>query len=125
MAVTPPQFFVLASLLHASSRRRAPLTQRALAERTGVDANTTSQVVRGLERRGLVARHPDARDSRALVCSLTAEGLALARLSTQRARALNGEFFAAVDGGALLHTLTGLSDDARRRQAAGTGDQGR
>jgi DNA-binding MarR family transcriptional regulator len=89
-----------------------------VAERTGSDPNTASQVVRGLERRGLVRRERDERDSRALTLTLTPEGLELARLCTQRARALNREFFADVDADAMYATLTGLAADARRRRAA-------
>ncbi|HEU0317336.1 MAG TPA: MarR family winged helix-turn-helix transcriptional regulator [Solirubrobacteraceae bacterium] len=107
--VTPPQFFVLAALLHAETRDRPPPTQRAVAAQTGIDPNTTSQIVRGIERRGLVVRAPSERDSRALALSLTPEGLELASLCGRRARALNREFFAGVDAVPLYETLLGLA----------------
>lgn len=108
VAVTPPQFLVLAALLHIHGRGYEPPTQRELAERTGTDANTTSQILRGIERRGLIRREAHARDSRAYALSLTPEGLELARTCTMRARALNDRFFAGADPG-LYDTLTALT----------------
>ncbi len=118
--VTAPQFFVLASLLHTQTRGRPVPTQRSVAERTGLDPNTASQVIRGLERRRLVLRARNERDSRALTLTLTEEGLALAHVCTQRARALNRQFFVAVDGEALYRTLTELAADARIRRVTGS-----
>jgi MarR family transcriptional regulator, organic hydroperoxide resistance regulator len=108
LSVTAPQFFVLAALLHIESRGDDAPTQREIGERTGTDANTTSQILRGIERRGLVRRDPHARDSRAFALRLTPEGLELARTCTTRARALNDAFFAGVDPG-LYDTLLDLA----------------
>jgi MarR family transcriptional regulator, organic hydroperoxide resistance regulator len=108
LSVTTPQFLVLAALLHLESRGREAPTQRELGERTGTDPNTASQIVRGIERRGLVRREPHARDSRALALSLTPAGLELARECTARARALNDSFFAGTDP-ALYDTLLALA----------------
>lgn len=117
LSVTPPQFFVLAALLHAQTHDRPGPTQKELSARTGIDVNTTSQVLRGLERRGLVRRAPHPSDSRAVALSLTDAGLELARLSTREGRALNRRYFAAVDGQSLLATLKQLTDDSRHRAA--------
>jgi DNA-binding MarR family transcriptional regulator len=111
--VTAPQFFVLAALLHLHGRGEEAPTQREIAERTGTDANTASQIIRGIERRGLVRRDPHARDSRALALSLTPEGLELARTCASRARALNDRFFADADPG-LYDTLMALARRAER-----------
>ena len=108
LEVTAPQFLVLAALLHLHGRDGEAPTQREIGERTGTDPNTASQIVRGIERRGLVRRTPHARDSRALALSLTPEGLALARACTARARALNDRFFAGTDP-ALYDTLLSLA----------------
>jgi DNA-binding MarR family transcriptional regulator len=113
LAVTAPQFFVLAALLHLSSRTQDAPTQREIAERTGTDANTTSQIVRGLESRGLIRREAHARDSRAFALTLTSEGMDLARECTRRARALNETFFAGADP-KLYDQLMGL---ARRAES--------
>jgi DNA-binding MarR family transcriptional regulator len=116
LSVTAPQFLVLSALLYLETRGRDAPTQREIGERTGTDPNTTSQIVRGIERRGLVRREPHARDSRALALSLTPAGLALARECTARARALNDSFFADTDP-ALYETLMGLA--ARGSERAG------
>lgn len=110
--VTPPQFFVLAALLHAHGRGRGT-RQAAVARAAGADANTASQIVRGLERRGLVRRERDPADARALVLALTDEGLELARSCAARARALNEEFFAGVEKQALYETLLALAAQSR------------
>lgn len=114
-SVTPPQFFVLAALLHAHGREHPGPTQKQLAGRTGIDVNTISQVLRGLERRGLVRRTPHPSDSRAIALSLTDAGLELARACTREARALNRRYFASIDGEPLLGVLKQLAADSRHR----------
>jgi DNA-binding MarR family transcriptional regulator len=116
LSVTPPQFFLLAALLHAHGRKRPGLTQRELAERTGIDVNTVSQVLRGLEGRGLVQRDRHPRDSRALALALTEAGLDLARACARQARALNRRYFAAVEPEPLLTALEKLTVESRRRR---------
>ena len=117
IAVTPPQFFVLAALLHAHSHGRPAPTQKALSERTGIDVNTTSQVIRGLERRGIVRRRPHPDDSRAVQPLLTEPGLELARRCTHEARTLNHRYFEQTDPESLLATLQQLTAESRRRSA--------
>jgi len=119
VSVTPPQFFVLSALHHAQTHDRPAPTQKELSNRTGIDVNTTSQVLRGLERRGLVRRAPHPTDSRAVALSLTEPGLELARHCTREARALNRRYFASVDGESLLATLRQLAADSRHRTAGG------
>jgi MarR family transcriptional regulator, organic hydroperoxide resistance regulator len=116
VSVTPPQFFVLAALLHVQSRARPGPTQKELADRTGIDVNTTSQIVRGLERRGIVRRQPHPQDSRAVALGLTQAGLELARQCTREARALNRRFFAPADAEPLLHTLEELTARSHGRR---------
>jgi MarR family transcriptional regulator, organic hydroperoxide resistance regulator len=112
LGVTAPQFFVLAALLHIHGRGLEAPTQREIGERTGTDANTTSQILRGIERRGLIRRDPHTRDSRAFALTLTPDGLELARECARRARALNDLFFAGVDP-ALYDTLMALAKRTR------------
>lgn len=116
--MTPPQFFVVSALLHTQTHGRPGPTQKELADRTGIDVNTTSQVLRGLERREIVHRAPHPTDSRAITLSLTETGLALARLCTREARALNRRYFAGVDGEELLAIFKQLTSASRRRAAA-------
>lgn len=116
MSVTPSQFFVLAALLHAQTHDRPAPTQRNLSDRTGIDVNTISQVIRGLERREIVSRQPHPNDSRAVALTLTGRGEELARQSTREARALNRRYFADVDPEPLLATLKQLAAESRKRR---------
>ena len=50
---------------------------RRLAEAIGIDRNSASQLVEGLERRGLIAREVDPQDRRARVLHLTGQGRTL------------------------------------------------
>ena len=118
VSITPPQFFVLAALLHAHGRERPGPTQKELADRTGIDVNTISQVLRGLERRGIVRRAPHPADSRAIALSLTDSGLELARQCAREARSLNRRYFAEVEGEPLLATLKQLAVGSQRRAAS-------
>jgi MarR family transcriptional regulator, organic hydroperoxide resistance regulator len=92
LEITAPQFFILAALYHMSKRNVQP-TQREISERTAIDPNTASQVIRALESRGLIERTRHPNDSRAIALQLTNEGRTRAKASTQRARALNERFF--------------------------------
>lgn len=80
-----------------------PLRMRDLGELLGIAARTTTSVVDGLERDGLVQRirHPD--DRRAFLLALTEPG---------RARHLEAE---AIDRDALAAATGGLDADGRER----------
>ncbi len=71
-----------------------PVTQRQLADFAGTDPMMTSQVVRVLERRGLVDRtaHPD--DGRARALTVTASGRALVNRAIVAVEACDEAFFA-------------------------------
>jgi DNA-binding MarR family transcriptional regulator len=113
--VTPAQFFVLVTLLRHGRRTVAPLSQRQVADRTRMDVNTTSQVVRALAARGLLSRAPHPRDSRAVALTLTADGAALAQACAIRVREVNAAFFAGVDPGPLRAALRSLLQEAESR----------
>ena len=69
LGLTADQFVILTALAEADG-----VTQKELARRTASDANTMSEMLGRLERRGLVARKRDAADGRARRVSLTASG---------------------------------------------------
>ena len=71
--LTHVQFVLLASLWWLQEHSGPP-TQAQLAEQAGTDLMMTSQVLRRLEGRGLLARDPDPDDSRARRVRLTATG---------------------------------------------------
>jgi DNA-binding MarR family transcriptional regulator len=89
--MTHVQFVLLASLSWLESD--GPITQRRLADHAATDPMMTSQVLRVLERRGLVTRasHPDDRRARAL--SVTDSGRALADEAIATVENCDREFF--------------------------------
>ena len=70
--VTPVQFGVLTTLYDQDV-----LHQSSIAAQLGVDRVTTADVIRRLERRGLLTRPPSVNDKRAKLARLTPEGRAL------------------------------------------------
>jgi MarR family transcriptional regulator, organic hydroperoxide resistance regulator len=95
--LTHVQFVLLAVLWWYVTVRKERPSQRQLAEQAGTDPMMTSQVVRALERKGLVVRAPDPDDSRARRLTLTSSGRRLARKAIDVVEAVDDEFFATVD----------------------------
>ena len=75
--LTHVQFVLLACTWWLNGAGTHP-NQVDLAAQAGTDVKMTSQVVRSLERKGLVARVADPLDARAMRVSLTAAGAELA-----------------------------------------------
>jgi DNA-binding MarR family transcriptional regulator len=72
--LTADQFVVLTTLAEGDG-----VTQKELVRRTGSDANTMSEMLARLERRGLVSRERHATDGRARTVALTEQGRRLQR----------------------------------------------
>jgi DNA-binding MarR family transcriptional regulator len=114
--LTVPQFLVVMALYRQARHGWDPLTQSDVATRLGMDANTTSQIVRALERRGLLTRTPHPDDARARALALTTDGIERGGKASASARALNELFFSAVAPeqlkslGDILETLTAASE---------------
>jgi DNA-binding MarR family transcriptional regulator len=114
--LTVPQFLLAMALYRQHRHDWLPLTQAQVALRLGMDANTTSQITRGLETRGLVLRSPHPDDARARALSLTPAGVDRAMAASASARAFNDLFFSAITAeqqdqlGALLESLTEASE---------------
>lgn len=123
-ALTVPQFLVLVELYRPARLGRSPFQQSEVATRLGMDSNTTSQIVRGLEARGVLTRHPHPVDRRARSLELTEAGLELAKASSAAARATNDIFFGQVSDddqqalSRMLTTLTARSLERTARQGA-------
>jgi DNA-binding MarR family transcriptional regulator len=116
--LTVPQFLVVMALFRQSRHGWVPLTQSEVAERLGMDANTTSQICRGLERRGILKRTAHPGDARAWALALTDAGLAAAREASAAARRLNDAYFSVVSAEELAdlgHTLETLSTESKGR----------
>lgn len=111
LELTHVQFVLLAVLWWLVHERGERPTQRALAAQAGTDPMMTSQVVRALERKKLLARrrHPD--DSRAIELDLTPAGKRLAVKAIGVVERADGEFFAAIpDPERLTAPLLALAD---------------
>jgi DNA-binding MarR family transcriptional regulator len=110
LELTHVQFVLLAVLWWFGEVAGERPTQRALAGQAGTDPMMTSQVVRALERRGLVRRrrHPD--DARAVELEVTPAGAKLAVQAIEVVERVDDEFFAGIrDRAALESVLTSLA----------------
>src|SRR5207244_1919992 len=76
--LTHVQFVLLACAWWLNAQGERP-TQVALATQAGTDIKMTSQVVRSLERKGLIEREVDRADARARRLSVTERGATLAQ----------------------------------------------
>jgi DNA-binding MarR family transcriptional regulator len=113
--LTHVQFVLLACTWWLNERGEHP-TQIALAAQAGTDVKMTSQVVRSLERKGLVQREVDAEDTRARRLRVTRQGARLAPRAIEVVEAVDEEFFAEVAGPHAVRFLRQLAkvplDDA-------------
>jgi DNA-binding MarR family transcriptional regulator len=117
-SLTVPQFLVVMALYRQARHEWAALRQAEVATRLGMDANTASQIVRGLERRDILQRTVHPSDSRARAVALTPEGLELARAASAEARRLNDIYFSVVSASQLAdlgRTLEILSTESEGR----------
>lgn len=117
LELTHVQFVLLAAVWwlsdQAGSPQRLP-SQRQVAGHAEVDVMMTSQVLRALERRGLVARSPDPADSRVKRLTVTDAGRCLAERAVAIVEAADAEFFSRVnDRAELLDVLHRLADHRR------------
>ena len=109
--LTHVQFVLLASLAWLS-RNGEPVTQAWIAEHAKTDAVMTSEVLRTLQRKGLVERRPHPDDTRAKSLELTPEGTEVVRRAVTLVERTDQEFFGPLNGDAerlarLLRRLTG------------------
>lgn len=97
LGLTHPQFVTMAGI-GSLTREGRPVSQAALGRHIRLDPNTMSQILRGLEKRGLVARRT-GRDSRAKNPTLTAEGARLVTEAVPLVEAVDARFFRPMCGG--------------------------
>ncbi|PZS12638.1 MAG: MarR family transcriptional regulator [Pseudonocardiales bacterium] len=90
--LTHVQFVLLASLTWLDDD--APVTQQHVAQHAATDPMMTSQVLRGLEGRGLIARARHPSDARARAVTVTRAGAALANRAVVAVERCDAEFFA-------------------------------
>ncbi len=107
--LTHVQFVLLASVWWLARDGGSPPTQREVADHAGTDSMMTSQVVRALERRGLLRRGRDVRDGRAWRVAGTAPGAELAEQAIDVVDAADRAFFADAEPHELMRTLRSLA----------------
>jgi DNA-binding MarR family transcriptional regulator len=107
--LTHVQFVLLASIGWLAERGEPP-TQRAVAEHAGADIAMTSQVVRSLEAKGLVARERGEGDARSWRLHLTEAGGERLAGALEAVEAADRAFFThAPDPGAMPAILRALA----------------
>lgn len=98
MNLTQPQFVLLhaVSWLNERDHEEKGVTQVQIAQFANVDVNVTSQVLRTLEKRGLITRSRHHTDTRANIIHTTEAGAQLALEGIQVVEAADQEFFGRV-----------------------------
>ncbi|MEB0202948.1 MarR family transcriptional regulator [Cryobacterium sp. 10S3] len=102
--LTHVQFVLLASLVWLDTD--GPTTQRELSRHAGTDPMMTSQVLRTLERKGLVERRGHPTDARAKSLRVTMAGAELARHANAAVEGVDQRFFTPL--GAERAVFTGM-----------------
>jgi len=108
--------FVLLACAWWLNEHGDPPKQVAVAAQAGTDVKMTSQVLRTLERKGLIERQVDAADTRARRIRVTPRGTALAPRAIAVVEEVDARFFADVPGRDTLRVLRRLAGEARPGQ---------
>ncbi len=107
--LTPTQFFVLGAAGWMERTAGAP-RQKDVAALAGLDLMTTSQVVRALDKAGLLARHDDPDDARSWRLSPTPAGRAVLKKAAAAVRAADAAFFAKIPA-RFVDAVDGLGEE--------------
>lgn len=104
--LTPAQFRLLVATAWLNAKQSA-VRQSDISQHANADAVMTSEVLRTLETRGLVARAPHPTDRRAKAISITDAGGALADRAMRLAESTEARFFSVglAEFGPLAKTL--------------------
>jgi DNA-binding MarR family transcriptional regulator len=106
--LTHVQFVLLACTWWLNQQGQRP-SQMALAAQAGTDVKMTSQVLRTLERKGLVEREVDRADTRALRLRVTRRGARLAPRAIAVVEQVDAEFFDKAPSAEVLRMLRRLA----------------
>ncbi len=91
LSLTHPQFVILATLGWLT-RNDDRVTQAAIGKLAGLDPNTVSQVIKGLEQKRLITREKSS-DGRAKNPILTSKGSNLLKIALPAVEAEDAQFF--------------------------------
>jgi DNA-binding MarR family transcriptional regulator len=108
LGLTHVQFVLLACTWWLNQQGQDP-SQVALATFAGTDVKMTSQVVRSLERKGLLERAVDTADTRARRLRVTHQGTRLAPPAIAAVERVDGDFFNQVPPGDARRMLRKLA----------------
>ncbi|GMU19529.1 MAG: hypothetical protein AMXMBFR12_07210 [Candidatus Babeliales bacterium] len=111
LGLTHPQFVIMASLGWLT-RKGNKVTQVAIGKSASLDPNTTSQILRGLEKRKLIKR-TQLSDERSKNPVLTDAGSALLAKALPAVEKADAQFFSVLsskESKNLLHTFQALVD---------------
>ena len=92
LGLTHVQFVLLSCAWWLNDRGEVP-NQLALARQAGTDVKMTSEVVRRLAAKGLLARETDPQDTRARQLRITPDGIAVALRAIAAVEQADQEFF--------------------------------
>jgi len=106
--LTHVQFVLLACTWWLNEQGEEP-SQAALAAQAGADIKMTSQVVRSLERKGLIERAVDESDTRARRLRVTKRGARLAPRAIDVVEAVDAEFFGSIPARQAVRLLRWLA----------------
>ena len=109
--LTHVQFVLLTSTWWLTHEGGEQPSQRRVAQFAGTDVMMTSQVLRTLEGKGLIARQDSPTDARTKIVSATPAGSALASKAVRDVEAVDRDFFSLVDDQKLLTLLRSLTED--------------
>jgi DNA-binding MarR family transcriptional regulator len=115
--LTHVQFVLLACTWWLNHQGAHP-SQVAVAAQAGTDIKMTSQVLRSLERKGLIEREIDSADTRARRLRVTKQGARLATRAIAIVEEVDADFFADVPRAETLRLLRRLA----RLQSAHAGE---
>jgi DNA-binding MarR family transcriptional regulator len=116
--LTHVQFVLLACTWWLNGQGEHP-SQIALAAQAGTDIKMTSQVVRSLERKGLIDREVDAADTRMRRLRVTRRGARLAPRAIAVVEQVDARFFADVPARESLRFLRRLAQLPKAGAAGG------
>ena len=114
--LTHVQFVLLACTWWLNEHGRHP-SQIALAEFAGTDVKMTSQVVRGLERKGLLEREVDPTDTRARRLRVTRRGARVGPRAIAVVERVDADFFEEVRPADALRFLRKLARFPKEKEA--------
>ncbi|WP_246021615.1 MarR family winged helix-turn-helix transcriptional regulator [Paenibacillus zeisoli] len=108
LGITHPQFIVLCTLNYLSQFEKH-ITQAKISSESEIDVMTVSQILRTLERNGLVIRKQSPLDSRANSIEMVSQGLEVISKAVPIVESIDLEFF-----GTLGSELAQFKDSLRK-----------